>query len=209
MADDFGWLTFSARNDLVPFQMARRVRQTEMRFRTHGGRRKNAGRKPNGARAGVWHLARPELSRRCAVHVTVRMKAHVYNLRSRRCFRALAGAFSAGRDRFGFRLIHYSVQGNHIHFLVEAEDKRALSRGMQGLTIRMARALNRVMKRNGKVFADRYHARTLRTPTEVAHVRHYLLQNAARHYRRQLRYDEYASSKPVTTPRTWLVRRLL
>jgi REP element-mobilizing transposase RayT len=85
------------------------------------------------------------------------MQPHVYNLRSRRCFSALAQSFAAASNQFGFRLVHYSVQGNHIHFLVEAEDKRALSRGMQGLTIRMARALNRVMNnRKGKVFSDRY-----------------------------------------------------
>jgi hypothetical protein len=49
--------------------------------------------------------------------------------------------------------IHDSVQGNHVHLIVAANGKQSLSRGMQGLTIRMARALNRMMQRQGELFA--------------------------------------------------------
>jgi len=63
-----------------------------------------------------------------------------------------------GCQRFGYRLIEFSVQGNHIHLVVEAPDVVALGRAMKGLEVRMARALNKVMKRKGPVFADRYHA---------------------------------------------------
>jgi hypothetical protein len=84
---------------------------------------------------------------------------HVWNLRSRRCFSRIAKSFSRGRDRFGFRIVHFSVQGNHLHLVVEADDERALARGMQGLGVRIAKALNRLMARKGAVFADHYHAR--------------------------------------------------
>ena len=67
-------------------------------------------------------------------------------------------AMYAGAVRFGFRLVHYAVMGNHVHFLVEAPDKRALARALKGLGVRIARALNRVMKRHGRVIGDRYHA---------------------------------------------------
>src|SRR5262249_29660064 len=112
--------------------MARRG-QIGLRFRTWGGKRKGAGRKPNGPRAGVSHAARPALKSRFPVHVTIAMRKGVWNLRSRRCFTALSRAFWGGADRFGFRLVHFSVQGNHIHMLVEAQDQHALSRGMNGL----------------------------------------------------------------------------
>jgi REP element-mobilizing transposase RayT len=184
-----------------------RTGQTEMEFRTWGGKRRGAGRKPKNAKAGVSHLRRAALARRFPVHVTVRVRSDVFNLRAKRCFRRLEEAFWKGRERFGFRLVHYSVQGNHIHFLVEAENEISLGRGMKGLTVRMARALNRVMQRRGKVFADRYHARILRTPTEVRNVRHYLLDNAARHYGQQA-VDEYASRTPLAAPQTWLIKRL-
>jgi putative transposase len=131
----------------------------------------------------------------------------VWNLRSRRCFSVMRRAFWAGGDRFGFRLVHYSVQGNHVHLLVEANDRRALSRGMQGLGVRVARALNRVMGRHGSVLSERYHARILRTPTEVRHARRYLANNARRHYG-LLGPDPFASLTAFIAPRTWLLRRL-
>ena len=86
-------------------------------------------------------------------------------------FSALARAFWGGCNRFGFRLVHYSVQGNHMHLLVEAADEKSLARGMNGLGVRVAKGLNRVMGRSGKVLDERYHGHILRTPTEVRRAR--------------------------------------
>jgi REP element-mobilizing transposase RayT len=115
------------------------------------------------------------------LHVTLRMAPHVYNLRSRRSFRVIAASLRVGCDRFDVRVIEFSVQGNHIHLLVEAPNRRALARAIQGLSIRVAKGLNRMMGRTGRVFDDRYHARVLRTPTEVRHAIHYVLENARKH----------------------------
>src|SRR6185436_9031369 len=84
-------------------------------------------------------------------------------------------------QRFGYRLIEFSVQGNHIHLVVEAPDVVALGRAMKGLEVRMARALNKVMKRKGPVFADRYHAHLLRSPREAARAIRYVLENRVVH----------------------------
>ena len=184
-----------------------KVKQASFKFQTWGGKRKGAGRKPVRERAGVVHRRRPVLKRRFPVHVTWRMTDGVWNLRSRRCFGALSRAFWGGANRFGFRLVHYSVQGNHVHLLVEAEDEKALSRGMKGLGVRVAKGLNRVMRRQGKVLDDRYHGHILRTPTEVRRARNYLLQNARRHYGVAGR-DPYTSVVAVIEPDTFLMRRL-
>ena len=112
-----------------------------------------------------------------ALHVTLRLRAEVWNLRTHRCFRALRRAFERGCQRFGYRLVHFSVQGNHIHLIVEAPDAVQLGRAMKGLEVRMARALNGVMRRRGPVFADRYHAHLLRSPREAANAVRYVLQN--------------------------------
>jgi putative transposase len=98
----------------------------------------------------------------------VRLREEVWNLRTHRCFRALRRAFARGCARFGFRLVHFSVQGNHVHMIVEAPDAESLGRAMKGLEVRMARALNRLMDRRGPVFADRYHARLITSPREAA-----------------------------------------
>jgi REP element-mobilizing transposase RayT len=183
--------------------------QRSFKLKTWGGRRKGAGRpRKDGAvgKPGVPHVPRAALAARFPVHVTWRMRREVWNLRSRRCFTVLSAAMHRA-EKAAFRLVHYSVMGNHLHLLVEATDAGALARGMQGLGIRIARALNRVMKRSGRVIADRYHAHILRTPSEVRRARHYLLDNARHHYGTR-GPDEYASRRAVTAPRTWLLKRL-
>ena len=104
--------------------MSRVARQQEFGFSTWGGRRPGAGRKPAAAHAGVAHLTRPALAPRFPVHVTWRMDREVWNLRSRRCFSVMQRAMYAGALRFGFRLVHYAVMGNHVHLIVEALNTR-------------------------------------------------------------------------------------
>jgi putative transposase len=181
-----------------------------MRFPTWGGKRKNAGRKPNGARAGVSHLARERFGKLLPVHVTVRVANHVYNLRSQRCFSVLARAFAAAAERFGVRIVQFSVQGNHVHLVVEASSNEALARAMKGFSVRVARGLNRVMRRRGRVPGDRYHARVLRTPTETRRAVRYVRRNGVHHgVVATAEDDAYASHVgrvSLPTPHTWLLR---
>jgi REP element-mobilizing transposase RayT len=147
----------------------------------HGGRRAGAGRKPNGDRAGVPHDTRSALAARFPVHVTVKLREHLPPLRRRDAYQALRTAFAAGCDRNGFRLIHYAVLNDHLHFVVEATGRSTLSRGVQGLLVRIARTLNRLWQRRGRVFADRYHDHILRSPREVRNALRYVLGNAHHH----------------------------
>jgi REP element-mobilizing transposase RayT len=115
--------------------------------------------------------------------VTVRVADGIANLRLRCVFELLWSSFQHARERLGGRLIHYSVQTNHLHLIVEAEDEQALALFMAGLKIRIARALNRTLGRRGRVFAERYHARVLRSPTETRRALCYVLNNDLRHGR--------------------------
>jgi len=157
------------------------MRQCAFRFRTWGGARARAGRKPTGARAGVSHRRRPAHAKCHPLHVTLRVRRGLTALREHRLFLEVRRALVAGRERFGFRLVHFSVQRDHLHLLVEAENRRALSRGLQGLSIRVARAINRRLRRRGKVFADRYHARALKTPRAARWALRYVLLNVRKH----------------------------
>jgi len=74
--------------------------------------------------------------------------------------------------------------------------------------VRVARRLNRLRGRCGRAVADRYHARILKTPTEVRHARRYLLTNAQKHYAVE-GPDELASRVPLALPHTWLLRRAM
>jgi hypothetical protein len=149
--------------------------------RTHGGARKGAGRRSARERAGVSHHGRDEVTRETPVHVTLRVLPHVWNLRSGRSLAAVASALEGMKGWRELRVVHFSLQGEHLHLIVEAEGKRALSEGMQGLTVRLAKALNRMMGRRGTVFADRYHAHVLRTPAEVRNALAYVLLNHRSH----------------------------
>jgi hypothetical protein len=114
--------------------------------------------------------------------VTVTLLPDLLSLRTKKLVRALEDSFAAGCERSEFRLVHYSLLGNHAHLIVEARDRHALGRGMMAIGSRLALAVNRVMGRHrGRVVADRYHARPLRTPREVRNALRYVLLNARRH----------------------------
>ena len=155
--------------------------QGALPFRQHGGRRPGAGRTPNGDKAGVSHAPRALLAARFPAHVTMKLQRGLPRLRSQHAYRALLTAFAAGCDRAGFRLTHYAVLSDHLHFLVEARDRQTLTRGLQGLAIRIAKALNKLWQHRGTVFADRYHDRILKTPREVRNALVYVLANGRKH----------------------------
>jgi REP element-mobilizing transposase RayT len=153
--------------------------QQEFKLRTRGGRRIGAGRKTARVRRGVPHRARPEHKKAHPVHVTLRSCRRLPSFRKELVFREIRRAL--GRTaRAWFRVVHYSVQQDHLHLLVEADDKSSLSRGLMGLAIPLARAVNRVFGRTGKVWDERFYARALPSPREVRHA--YVIMNAKKHH---------------------------
>jgi len=196
-----------------------------------GGRRAGAGRKPKGERAGVSHRERAALASRHPVHVTAKLCRGLPRLRRRAEYAALRAAFRAGCSRNlrgPFRLCHYAILNDHLHFLVEAHDRQALARGLQGLLIRIARALNKLWERQGKVFADRYHDHVLTSLREVRNALVYVFGNGKKHARQPpavpQAIDVFTSApwfdgfreritirnldtvpRPVATARTWML----
>jgi REP element-mobilizing transposase RayT len=85
------------------------------------------------------------------------------------------------RTRGDFRVVEYSIQSNHVHFVIEADAAEALAGGMKALGVRFARIVNSAFGRRGAVLRDRYHLRILRTPREVRNALAYVLQNVRKH----------------------------
>jgi len=110
------------------------------------------------------------------------------SLRSGNVSDAVGKAIRAGKVRNGFRITHFSIQSNHLHFIVEAEGKKELADGIRGLAIRLAHAINKALDRKGKVFPDRYDARAMTCPRDVRNTIRYVLANnkVCREWRRQL-----------------------
>ena len=195
------------------------ARQLELVIRPWGGRRAGAGRRPGPGRRLMPHRRRAVHDPRCPVHVTMRAAAGLPSLRDKGVFSSLARAFgAASRDRF--RLLQFSVQSDHLHLIVEADTPTRLARGVQGLAVRTAKAINRVFRRRGTVWADRYHAHILKTPREVRNALLYVLNNIRKHMPGMRGLDPRSSAawftgwrtavqgnagrSPVAPPRTWL-----
>jgi putative transposase len=196
--------------------LIRFMKQIELKFSARGGKRRGAGRKPkNGVTAGVPHASREPFKARHPVHVTMRMLPGVGFLRGFSRRRAIENALREAKLRFGMRLVHYSIQGNHLHLIVELDDPSMFSRSIQGLAIRLARALNRLASRTGKVFADRFHSHVMMSLREVMNAVRYVLLNFRHHLREDVApegVDPCSSAVwrgedgPVSAPRTWLLR---
>jgi REP element-mobilizing transposase RayT len=143
-------------------------------------------------------------------------------LRTERAYLALEGAIAAASTA-RFRVIHFSVQDNHVHLIVEASERESLIRGVQGLAVRMARAVNHAFRRRGALWSDRYHARDLGSPREVRNAIAYVLLNRRKHAAWARGIDRCSSGRwfdgwarqakapagpaapsPLSAPRTWL-----
>jgi len=159
----------------------KRPAQLELVIPTWGGARKNAGRKRVAGRARVRHRRRPAIAAAHPVHVTLRMRDDVPNLRQRDAWMIIVRTVRAARERFGVTIHQYAVLGNHLHLLVEHAGGASLSRGMRGLCTRLAARLNALFGRTGSLLADRYHARPLTTPLEVRRGLAYVLLNYRKH----------------------------
>jgi putative transposase len=193
----------------------------------HGGAREGAGRPKSSRRGEAPHRARPEHKKRHPVHVVMRAVRGVPRLRRSDRFRAIRAAMRGMGAKVAFRVVHASIQGSHLHFLVEADDKETLARGVQAFAISLARRINMACGRRGKVFA-RYHATEITNPRQARNTLAYVLNNW-RHHRedtsRSEAIDPYSTGYafdgwrepptwdspgfeplPAITPTTWLLR---
>lgn len=150
------------------------------RPRKDGKPRRRAGRKP-GARRGVPHRRRPRHVRWNPIHITLRAVHGLPSFRQQVIYLAFVTAFRTTR-RDDFRIVEFSVQTNHLHLLVEAEDEDALARGMKSFTVRANRLFNVASgRRRGKVWSGRYHRTDLTSPRQVRNALVYVLNNGRKH----------------------------
>src|SRR4029079_10623112 len=162
-----------------------KMKQLELGLRRWGGKRKGAGRKGSGI-TSVPHRARPEHKERYPVHVTWRGVRGLPSLRSFALAREVGETIARINDIHdggagAFRIVHFSIQPNHLHLIVEGADKVSLMKGLKGLAIQMARRINRAAGTRGRVIAERYHARVLRHPRQVRNCISYVLHNHKHH----------------------------
>jgi REP element-mobilizing transposase RayT len=147
------------------------------------------------------HVKRPRLTGREPLHVTLRTTEDLRHLRNRHTCEAVRRGLEVTFRRADMRICQLSVQHGHIHLIVEADHAEALARGMQAFQIACAKRLNRLLSRRngfvckGRVFADRYHARVLRSPRQTRNALRYVLSNFRKHGQgRGLVTDPYSTA---------------
>jgi putative transposase len=182
----------------------KRHKQQELRFR--GGKRRGAGRPARGPRPSERHKKRSVLKKHEPVHVIIRATPEIETLRLRVTYHAIRKALVTTFMREDFRIVHLSIQGTHVHLIVEADNRTALASGMQSFQISAAKHINaaistrRKERRRGSVFVDRYHAVILRSPRQTRNALAYVLNNWRKHRAdrvveaRDWRVDPYSSA---------------
>jgi REP element-mobilizing transposase RayT len=177
--------------------------QVEMTYRRpdrngqrRGGARVGAGRPIKGPRRASAHKMRATVDRRQPQHVTLRLVEGLPTLRTPAMYAAIRKALDVTAKRHDFRIVHFSVQGNHLHLLVEADNKEALALGVKGFEVSAGKRINALIRdkagrrRRGQVFHDRYHVRAISTVSETRNALCYVLNNHRHHGQRgPLLYD--------------------
>jgi hypothetical protein len=120
----------------------------------HGGWRPGAGR-PRG-RTKVAHLAREPFDPRRPVKVTLKVAKGVPSLKRPGAVKIINTAVAAASERDDFRVRRHAVERDRLVLTVLAGGLDALARGMQSISVRVARRVNTLYEREGTFFAERY-----------------------------------------------------
>ena len=164
------------------------------------------GRPPKGKRSSERHKVRESFKPSEPLHVTVRVARKVGKLRKRHLYRAIRRAMITTYRRTTFRIVHASIQATHLHLIVEADDREALCRGMQGFQISAAKHINAAIgieestkRRRGSVFPDRYHPEIITSRRRARHCLAYVLNNWRRHGEDRLKVARDLEIDPFST----------
>ena len=150
------------------------------------------------------HRPRERIVARVPVHVTIRLRRGIPTLRQPRFVRRFRTSLGEACLRHGFRVVHYSIQRDHVHLLIEAQNNRSIACGMKSVGARIGKLVNRLFGRSGKVLDGRYHLRPLRTPLEARRALRYVLLNHRHHAARRRNssiHDVPAAPDPASSGR--------
>lgn len=141
--------------------------------------RKGGGRRPKHDK-GIRHIKRPEIKRLTSLHLTVKILKDKAGIKNKQTLALLKHAILKARKK-GLRIIHFTLEYDHVHLLVEANDNEVLGRGMMVFGVTMAKGINRLKSIKGTVYKHRYHFRKINSPRELKNVLHYIFNNGIKH----------------------------
>jgi REP element-mobilizing transposase RayT len=129
----------------------------------------------------IYHRSRPEIPRARPVHVTIKSNKNIIpNLRSKVFYKEIRQGMKRARI-LGIRIIHFSVQRDHVHMLIEAENKKQLGESMRALSISLSKRFSFTLKKKVKALKNRYHLHILKSLQEIKNATNYILHNGQKH----------------------------
>jgi REP element-mobilizing transposase RayT len=175
-----------ATNSPLKNKKSRAPKQLELKSYSHGGVREGSGRKKlKKGRRQVAHSKRERVESKHPFHLTVRFKGPNVALRNKHNFRIFRRAVKLAK-KFGLRVIHFVLLGNHYHLLAEADSNTAVTQGMRSINVSLAKII-------GVRVENRFHIEINKTPTQVRATLAYIFTNAAKHFKRTKVFDYFSS----------------
>ncbi|MGZ3789032.1 MAG: transposase [Bacteriovorax sp.] len=129
---------------------------------------------------GIRHSSRPFLKKPSSLHLTVKIKKNRADMKNKSVLGLLKRAIKNAR-RQGLKVIHYSLEYDHVHLLIEADNNYILGKGMQAFGVTLSKAINRMRKLKGGVYKHRYHFRHISSARELKNVMNYIFTNGLKH----------------------------
>jgi REP element-mobilizing transposase RayT len=152
---------------------------------------KRAGR-PAIHDSGIRHTRRFRLKKPSSLHLTIKVKENKADIQNKRILKTLHYAIRRARLK-GLKIVHYTLEYNHVHLLVESVDNKILHKGMQAFGITIAKAINKIKRTKGAVYKNRYHLRVIDSPRQLKNVLHYIFSNGVKHKRTKSQIDLFNS----------------
>ena len=141
---------------------------------------------------GIRHTKRFKLKKSSSLHLTIKVRDNKADIQNKRILKALHYAIKRARLK-ELKVIHYTLEYNHVHLLVESADNSVLHRGMQAFGITIAKAINKIKRTKGNVYKNRYHLRIINSPKQLKNVLHYIFCNGIKHKRTKSKIDLFNS----------------
>ncbi len=154
--------------------------------------KKKTGRKAINDK-GIRHISRDRIFNPTSLHLTIKVRENKADIKTKLILKALHHAIKRARLK-RLRVIHYTLEYNHLHLLVECDNHKRLGKGMQAFGISIAKAINRIKLLKGAVYKHRYHLRKITSGRDLKNVLHYIFNNGIKHKRATSIIDPYNSS---------------
>jgi REP element-mobilizing transposase RayT len=143
---------------------------------------------------GIRHTERPLIKKPSSLHLTIKVEKIKADIKNKTVLSILKRAIQNARKQ-GLRVIHFSLEYDHVHLLIEAENNTTLGKGMQAFGVTFSKAINRVRKTTGKVYKHRYHFKAITSPKQLKNVMSYIFKNGVKHGTSKSMLNGYNSIK--------------